>query len=219
MKRVALVNPNTSVATTAAMVEIARAAAPDGLLITGLTARFGAPLIASEAALDEAARAVKALAPELGFADGVIVSAFGDPGADTLSHSLGRPVVGIAEASMRAAARDDRKFAVVTTTPLLVGRILQRSDSIGLRHLCAGVLTTPGDPAALMAAPEDLERALQALAERAVAELGAQAVIIGGGPLARAARSLRNRLSVPVIEPIPEAVRSLAATLGAAAAR
>jgi allantoin racemase len=219
MKRVVLVNPNTSVATTAAMVEIACAAAPDGLLITGLTARFGAPLIASEAALDEAARAVKALAPELGFADGVIVSAFGDPGADALSESLGRPVVGIAEASMRAATRDDRKFAVVTTTPLLVGRILQRSDSIGLRQLCAGVLTTSGDPAALMAAPENLECALQALAERAVAELGAQAVIIGGGPLARAARSLRNRLSVPVIEPILEAVRSLAATLGAAAAR
>jgi allantoin racemase len=219
MKHIILVNPNTSHAITADMVEIARGAAPAGVRISGLTVRFGAPLITDEAALDEAARAVLALAPELGEADGVIVSAFGDPGADALSERLARPVVGIAEASMRAAARDGRRFAVVTTTPLLVPSILQRSARIGLGQLCGGVLTTPGDPAALMAKPGDLERALHELAERAVAELDAEAIIVGGGPLARVGTALRARLSVPVIEPIPEAVFHLFARLGAASTR
>jgi Asp/Glu/hydantoin racemase len=61
------------------------------------------PLLTNEADLDEAARAVRALGPELAqSADAVIVSAFGDPGADELAALLERPVVGIAEASMRA---------------------------------------------------------------------------------------------------------------------
>ena len=51
---------------------------------------------------------MRALAPELARrADAVIVSAFGDPGADELGRSLRRPVVGIAEAGMRAAAAKD----------------------------------------------------------------------------------------------------------------
>jgi allantoin racemase len=104
----------------------------------------------------------------------------------------------------------------VTTTPRLIGSILRRAEQVGVSHLCVGVLATGGDPAVLMAAPRELERALHTLAERAAVDLGAQAIIVGGGPLARVARALRGRLQVPVIEPIPEAVRSLTATLAAA---
>jgi Asp/Glu/hydantoin racemase len=65
MKRIALVNPNTSAALTTLMVEIARECAPDNLQIEGLTGSFGASLITCDAELDEAADAVRALAPEL----------------------------------------------------------------------------------------------------------------------------------------------------------
>jgi Asp/Glu/hydantoin racemase len=64
MQRIVLVNPNTSEPLTALMVEIAREFAPTCLRIDGLTARFGAPLLTNEAEVDEAARAVRALAPE-----------------------------------------------------------------------------------------------------------------------------------------------------------
>ena len=58
MKRIVLVNPNTSVALTTLMVEIARERAPENVQIEGLTAAFGAPLITCDAELDEATRAV-----------------------------------------------------------------------------------------------------------------------------------------------------------------
>jgi allantoin racemase len=219
MKRIALVNPNTSAALTTLMVEIARACAPPNLLIEGLTAPFGAPLITCDAELDEAANAVRTLAPELARrADGVIVSAFGDPGADELARSLRRPVVGIAEAGMRAAAANGRRFAVVTHVGRLVQRMARRAEEVGLAAHCVGVLATEGDPAALMASPADLESGLSALAKRAVAELGAEAIIIGGGPLGRTAIALRDKVGVPVIEPIPEAVRHIVKALGPAAA-
>ena len=65
-----------------------------------------------------------------------------------------------------------------------------------------------------MRSPNDLNRRLRELALRAVDELGAQAVIVGGCPLGRVARSLRDALSVPVIEPIPEAVSYIGQVLG-----
>lgn len=80
MKRIVLVNPNTSAALTTLMVDIARERAPANVQIEGLTAAFGAPLITCDAELDKAADAVRALERELAQrADAVIVSAFGDP--------------------------------------------------------------------------------------------------------------------------------------------
>jgi Asp/Glu/hydantoin racemase len=213
LKTVALVNANSSSGITEDMVEIARQSAQGRLEIVGLTAPFGAPLITCEAELEEAGRAVLALAPGIR-TDAVIVSAFGDPAAEALAAVLNRPVVGIAEASMRAAARGGRRFAVVTTTPGLVRRISERAVQLGLGGFCIGPLTTQGDASVLMRSPNDLTRCLRELALRAVDQLGAQAIIVGGGPLGRVARSLRDTLSVPVIEPIPEAVSYIGQVLG-----
>jgi allantoin racemase len=220
MQRIVLVNPNTSEPLTALMVEIARECAPRSFRIDGLTTRLGVPLLTNEAEVDEAARAVRALAPELAqSADAVIVSAFGDPGADELAILLDRPVIGIAEAGMRAAATNGRRFAVVTHTRHLVRRMALRAEEIGLGEHCVSVLATKGDPVALMATPLELESALQALAAQAVAEHGAEAIVIGGGPLGRVAKALSGKVGVPVIEAIPEAVRYLTAALGVAATR
>jgi Asp/Glu/hydantoin racemase len=130
-------------------------------------------------------------------------------------YELQRHVVGIAEASMRAAASGGRRFAVVTTTPGLVRRISERAERLGLGTFCRAVLTTEGAATALMRSPSDLDRSLSELAVRAVAKLDVEAIVVGGGPLGRVARALRDKLSVPVIEPIPEAIRHVGRRLGA----
>jgi Asp/Glu/hydantoin racemase len=219
MKRVVLVNPNTSQALTALMVQIAREHLPAGVQLEGLTVPSGPPLITCDDEFKQAADTVRRLAPELARnADAVIVSAFGDPGADELAARLDRPVVGIAAAAMRAAAAGGRRFAVVTHVPALRQRMTLRAAEVGFAAQCVGVLSTEGDPAALMATPAALESALHALAERAVAELDAGAIIVGGGPLGLVAKALRDRVRVPVIEAIPEAVRHLIAVLGVVSA-
>lgn len=214
--KIALVNPNTSAATTATMVHIAAEFAGDGATVEGYTAGFGASLITGPAALDVAAEAVAALAPRLGQADAVIVAAFGDPGLAALRAALGVPVTGIAEAGMAEAAAGGRRFAVVTTTPDLCDRIA--ATALGHGHWCfAGTWTTPGDPAALMADPRALNAALALAIDQAVREAGVEAVVIGGGPLALAARALAPAAPVPLIEPLPAAVRLTLARLAAAA--
>jgi allantoin racemase len=65
---------------------------------------------------------------------------------------------------------------------------------------------TSGDPAALTADPAAAAAALADLSRTARGD-GAEAVVVGGGPLALAARILAARAPLPVVEPIPAAVR------------
>lgn len=205
MRSICLINPNTSAATTDLMVELARAAAAPGTSIFGRTARTGPPLIIDPHDLDVAARAVAALAAQI-FSDGVIVAAFGDPGVDELRQSLGVPVVGIGEAAVRAAAAGGRQFSIVTTTPLLEGSIRAKVAAHGFASQLASIRISQQDPVSLTGDPVALQAVLHRLADRCVAEDGADAIVIGGGPLAAAARAIAHLADVPIIEPVPAAV-------------
>jgi allantoin racemase len=218
MARVILINPNTSELTTAMMVDTARAAAPSGLTIGGLTARHGASLIVNPEALAVAAAAVRDLAPEVS-ADGVIVAAFGDPGLDHLQHTLRVPVIGIGEAAIRAAHRGGRRFSIVTTTPGLEAPIRSRVAILGCGAGLASIRHTTEDPVQLTEDAARLEAALQILVAQCVSDDGAEAIIIGGGPLARAAGAIAGRTHVAIVEPVPAAVAWMAERLGLHAAR
>lgn len=214
--RLALLNPNTNAATTETMAAIAREAAPERVSVAAVTVREGAPLITNPAAMAEAARAVATMAEELPGYDGVIVSAFGDPGRDTLARLLPCPVAGIAEASMIEAAEvSDGRFSVVTTTPDLRESIGETAMRYGVKAALASVRVTADDPASLMADERRLDSALAALIREAIDHDHTRAVVIGGGPLSLAARRLRAGCPVPLIEPIPAAVRSLLRALAA----
>ena len=204
--RIALLNPNTSVETTRMMVTIAKDSAGAGVEVVGHTAGFGAMLITEPEALDLAADAVAALAGDLEKANAVIIAAFGDPGLEALRSTLSVPVTGIAEAGMAEASQDGCRFAVVTTTPGLRGRIAETAARYG-HTTFVGTWTTDGDPAALTADAPALEAGLAGAIEAAVREGSAEAVVIGGGPLAVAARALAASAPVPLIEPVPAAVR------------
>jgi Asp/Glu/hydantoin racemase len=188
------------------MTRIAQQEAGDRAIVSGLTSPYGAPLIVEPAALDVAARAVVSLAPALSQADAVIIAAFGDPGLDALRDALSVPVTGLAEAGMAEAAAGGRRFGVVTTTPALAPRIAETAARYGYDRF-VGTWTTPGDPTALTDDPVALLPALGKGCRRAVEEGCAEAVVIGGGPLAEAARALALSAVVPLIEPLPAAVR------------
>ncbi|KQQ87632.1 aspartate/glutamate racemase family protein [Aureimonas sp. Leaf324] len=211
MTRIALVNPNTSVATTETMLCIARRTQPD-LAVEGLTAPFGPSLITDEAGLVQATAAVSALAERLEGFDGVIVAAFGDPGLEALRARLAVRVTGIAEAGMAEAVLGARRFAVATTTPELVGAIARTARRYGFGEAFLGTFLTPGDPIDLMGDPARLVEALAEACREGV-QAGAEAVVIGGGPLAEAARALNGQIGVEIIEPVPAAVRLVLARL------
>lgn len=205
--RILLINPNSNEATTAMMIAIARSVVADGFDIAGATATRAPSMIVTPDALDAAAAEVEEIALACGGAcDGIIVAAFGDPGLVGIKARLTLPAVGIGESAMLEAAEDGRRFGVATTTPLLGAKIDALAGALGLRSLYTGTRFAAGDPQELIYDPVRLRAALAAAAEACIAQDGAEAVIIGGGPLGEAARDLQAMFTVPVIAPIPSAV-------------
>ncbi|MES1265323.1 MAG: aspartate/glutamate racemase family protein, partial [Variovorax sp.] len=85
--------------------------------------------------------------------------------------------------------------------------------ALGLLAVYTGIRLTDGDPRQLAADPQALEEALARAVQRSIDDDGAEAVIIGGGPLGQAAIGLQGRFAVPVIAPIPAAMRLLMSRL------
>jgi len=216
LPRILLINPNSSAATTAMMVSIAASCCDGRADIVGATATRAPAMIVDAGTLAaSAAEVVEIARAHLDACDGIIVAAFGDPGAAEIGALCALPVVGIGEASMRAAAQGGRRFGVATVTPALVASIASLAESLGLSTQFTGTRLTPGDPAALAADPARLASALAAATRACIADDGAQAVIIGGGPLAQAADQLQSQFAVPIIKPIDAAVSQLLQKLSA----
>lgn len=208
-RRILLINPNSNEATTAMMVAIARSAAADGFDIAGATAKRAPTMIVSADALEAAAPEVEEIArARNGECDGIIVAAFGDPGLAGIKLTM-MPAVGIGESSILEAAENGRRFGVATTTPLLKAKIDALPDTLGLRSHYTGTRFAEGDPHELMRDPSLLRTALAGAVAACIEQDGAEAVIIGGGPLGEAARDLRPIFTVPVIAPITSAMRRI----------
>lgn len=210
IQEILLINPNTSQATTAMMVAIAAAELPPGYRICGMTARSGPPMIINEDELARAGLEVEQVWLTAGrHWAGVIVSAFGDPGIERVRANCQVPAVGICEASMLAAGIDGRRFGIATVTPDLLISINAKADQLGLTPHYTGTRLTAGEPRALASDAFELEAALADVVRQCIEEDGAQAVIIGGGPLGQAAVGLTPHFEVPIIAPISAAVARL----------
>lgn len=210
MHDILLLNPNTSTDTTAMMVAIAQSCAPQGYRVIGETAARGVPMILDAQRLRDAGdEVVASLKRRDGAFAGVVVSAFGDPGIDKVRALTDKPVVGICEASILEAAHGGRRFGIATVTPELVVPIAQSVSDLGVSERYTGIRLTREDPLALAADAAQLEASLAQAVKACIDLDGAEAVVIGGGPLGQAAIGLAARFSVPIIAPIPAAMRKL----------
>ncbi len=192
------------------MVAIAQAAAGPTPRVRGVTVVRGPRMITTILDLDAAVAEVIAIGVRKSTdCSGVIVAAFGDPGVAELRRCLTIPVIGLCEAAMTEAAAGGRRFAVATTTPMLVSHIDASALRLGFGQLYAGTWLTSETSLDFVNDPRRLESALADVTGICVRAGDAQAVIIGGGPLSRAAAALSDRFAVPVISPVAAAVRHL----------
>ncbi len=209
-----LLNPNTTPAITDRLYQAAVEVTAPGTVLVPLTAPRGVPYIATRAeAQIGGAVALEMLAEEHRNVDAAIIAAFGDPGLLAARELFDIPVIGMAEAAMLAACMLGRSFAIVTFASALGPWYRECVEMHGLSGRCAGIRMLDGVFRSISDVQEEKEELLVELANRAVAELEADVVILAGAPLAGLARKVKSRISVPVIDQVQAAVKLAEAVL------
>ena len=210
---IVLINPNSNEAATRSMAELAQAEIGDAAIVEGRS-NTGAPaLLTTPEDMANAIPGVVATGTEAASDPRVaalIVSAFSDPGLPELRAAVDIPVFGIGEEVFHEAARDGRPFGIVTVTPdeELIESFRQKAASLGYEAQYRGTRVTPGDPAEMVEDPERLDAALAEAVNRSVAEDGAEAVIMGGGPLSASALRLQPQFEQPLVVAVTAAARA-----------
>jgi Asp/Glu/hydantoin racemase len=193
MRRILLLNPNTNEAMTAAMRAQAAVHLPPEVELATVTGGFGFPVVATRVAYAVASHAaLDAYARRASDPDVILLSCFGDPGLEALRELAPCRVVGLAEASIRAAAGFAEPFAIITVGLPWIAMLEECVAAAGPASRFAGVFAVDGAGFDYVRSPETVLGALDGLAERAV-EAGARTLILGGGALA----GLKHRLRTP----------------------
>jgi allantoin racemase len=213
--KILLLNPNTTAAVTDLLYDAGSRAASPGTELVAATARRGVPYIATRAeAQIGGAIALEMLAEAAPGIDAAIIAAFGDPGLFGARELFAFPVVGLAEAAMLTACMLGRRFSIVTFAAALAPWYEDCVAMHGLAARCAGIRALDGAFRSISDVQSEKEDMLVTLANRAVEQDSADVVILSGAPLAGLAARVRDRIPVPVIDPVAAAVRQ-AETLAA----
>ena len=206
--RLLIINPNISESVTALIEAEARRTAASGTAITMKTAPFGVAYIETRfEALIGAYATAQVAAEHVEGHDAVIVAAFGDPGLAGLREALPVPVLGLSESALASACLLGHRFSIVAISQRISAWYREVVEANGLIGRLASIRALDQPLAGIGSVQTDHAQALRALCERAVAEDGAEVIILAGAPLAGLARAVRGELPVPVVDGVSSAVR------------
>lgn len=206
-----MINANTTQAVTELIEEHARAALGEGVEIRAVTAAFGAAYISSEAAYAVAGHAaLDCLERHAEGCDAVLIACFGDPGLHALREASVVPVVGMAEACMREAAKNGR-FSIVTGGSAWKPILRRLAFSIDLAESLASVRTLPANALEISRNFAKYSPIVLDEVRKAEREDGARTVIVGGAALAGIAPKLAPAAGVPLIDSVECGARAVAA--------
>ena len=216
--RISIVNPNSTRSMTETVALAARQAAARGTEI--LAYQNDAGPVSIEGHVD-GALAVPGLLHALAIAerdgaDAHIIACFDDTGLDAARSVLKGPVIGIGEAAARMATLVARRFSVVTTLSVSVPILEDNLLRAGLAAQCASVRASELPVLALEADPSAANAKISEEIAKAIAEDGAEAIVLGCAGMAEFANHLSEQHGVPVIEGVSAAVKLMeaAVTLG-----
>ncbi|HXF82490.1 MAG TPA: aspartate/glutamate racemase family protein [bacterium] len=149
--------------------------------------------------------------------DAAIVGCFGDPGVDAARELTEMLVIGPAEASMLFACALGHRFAVITVLESVVAPLRHLARRVGVAEKLAAVRAVD---IPVLELGRDRARSvarMAALGQRAVAEDGADVLVLGCMSMGflEAHAEIAAAAGVPVVNPVYAAVRMAEALHGA----
>jgi allantoin racemase len=215
--RILVINPNTTAAMTASILDSARKVAGPGTQVDGSQPRFGPASI--EGFYEEAVSALGVVdevrAGESRGYDGYVVACFGDPGLNAAREVAKGPVVGIAEAAFHFATLVAPSFSVVTTLARTIAIAEELLLRYGFQHRCRRVRAAE---ISVLALEDDARAAYSAVRAECVAALSedsCEAIVLGCGGMAKLCAELTQELELPVIDGVVAAVKLVEGLIGA----
>jgi allantoin racemase len=206
--KILLLNPNTTSEVTDLLYAAGSRAASPGTELVAVTAKRGVPYIASRAEAQIGGAIALEMLAEAGTGfDAAIIAAFGDPGLFGARELFSFPVAGLAEAAMLTACMAGQRFSIVTFSRTLAPWYWECLAMHGLETRCTGIRAPDGAFQSISGVQAEKEDVLVRLANLAVEQDDADVVILSGAPLAGLADKVKDRIPVPVIDPIAAAVR------------
>lgn len=206
--RLLVINPNTTKDLTAKIAGLARRHAATGTEIIPATAPFGAAYISSAEESEVAIKAVLAvLKAEAGNFDAAMIASSSDSGLAEARAATRQPVSAMTEAAMLMACQLGRSFSVVTLQEGGLTLLRSLAETYGLTSRLASLRL--GQHLAGGQAPDldELKTTIIETGKAAVAEDGADTLIVGGAAVADATDELSSAIGVPVIDGISSAVK------------
>ncbi len=199
--RLLVVNPNTSTEVTEAYVAAARAVAPEGVTLTGVTGRFGARIVSTEAENVIAGHsALDLVAEHAAGHDAVILAISFDTALSALQSVLPMPVRGITGAALQsAAAAGGGRVGVVFFGE--VSRALYHSVISGYGVAPSGMAAVEIGSVSDYLLPEAKDAAVLEACARLKRD-GAEAIVICGAAIVGMAARLAPRFGLPLFDGI-----------------
>ncbi len=211
--KILLLNPNTTRDVTDLLHAAAMGVAAPGTEIVARTAPRGVPYIATRAEAQIGGALVLEMLAEAEDVDAAIIAAFGDPGLHGARELFDFPVIGMAEAAMLTACMLGARFSIVTFARSLEPRFEEIVETHGLGRRCASVRTLEGTFHSIANVQAEKEELIVELANRAAHEDKANVVILGGAPLSGLAAKIKDRVDVPLVDPVAAAVKQAEALI------
>lgn len=198
---IVLINPNSTMSMTEAMVRTAESAMP-GVWFEGWTSHDGPPAIQGRADGDAATPPLLELvsqASEAG-ASAIIIGCFDDTGLAQARAMAACPVIGIGQAAYHLAALAGDRFSVVTTLGVSVPILEENVRAYGLgRHLAR----VRASEVPVLALEHDPERAASRVIDEILAaerEDNVQSIVLGCGGMVGIQEHARGRTRTRLID-------------------
>ncbi len=204
--RILVINPNTTASMTAKIGDAARAAALETTEIVAVNPQDGPASI--EGYYDEALSVPGIIAEVKRHpgVDGIVLACFDDTGLDAVRCMTDVPVLGIGEAAFHAASCLANRFSVVTTLSRSVPAIRHNLTRYGLAARCGRVRASEIPVLDLEDAGPDVLGRIGGEIERAIAEDGAEAIVLGCAGMADLADRLSAEHGLPVLDGVACAI-------------
>ncbi len=205
--RILIANPNMTQRMTDLMVAEARRFCRPNTEITGISAEFGVSYIATRSEMAIAGHALlDCLAKHHHDHDAVIIGAFCHSFVDAAKELIPKPVIGIAEAGMRAAQFFGKRISLIGIGDTNRCANEEIIESLHMERDVSSVRLLNLSGTDLADAQEEADAAVVALCREAVTADHCDVVVLGAAALAEMAGRIAGDVPVPVISPIPYAV-------------